>query len=125
MREVNLLILIGVSKNISFFFTNFYIERKGVIKMKELNYVIQIVKDFKEKADEKMILRMENMTINDFVREFLKTNDKKVIKEQKSVFYSVIHKAVCSGIVKPTAKINGNTDYSRYNWNEIAELTKD
>jgi hypothetical protein len=93
--------------------------------MKELNYVIQVIKDFKEKADEKMILRMENMTINDFVRELLKTNDKKAIKEQKSFFYSVIHKAVCLGIVKPTVKINGNTDYSRYNWNEIAELTKD
>lgn len=70
----------------------------------------------------------QNCTIREFAKVYLELmNDfgkvsPDTVKKQVYGWRNDLRKAVAQGLIVPSTRVNGNTDYSKYNFQEIAEL---
>lgn len=92
-----------------------------------LNDLIFAAREIIKHTDHLMI-DINNATIREFTKCYLELmNDfgkvaPEAIKKQIYMWRNDIRKAVAQGLIVPSTRVNGNTDYSKYNLQDIANL---
>lgn len=93
-----------------------------------LNDLIFAARDYVNNAGPSLLTEIQNMSIRQFVNNYLNWKndfgkiDTKFLREKIWQFTESIRKAVATGEIKPSQRINGRIEYSRYNWQEISNM---
>lgn len=98
-------------------------------KADSLNDLIFAAREYISQNAGSYMMGIQDMTIRQFVSNYLSIKndfgkvDPAFMKKEIFKFRMDIEKAVATGLITPSTRVNGNLGYSRYNWQEIANLT--
>ena len=93
-----------------------------------LNDLIFSAKTVVKKLEDTTLLDIHNATIREFATAYLTLAndfgriDPAAVKKQVFLWRNDIRKAVATGLITPSKRVNGDLDYSKYNWDDISKL---